>query len=297
MKVIKNIGLYLILIMGSLLLFIGGNRHSAPRSYTDLWDLGHVFLFAVASYLLIRDWKYLSRKSFIPQMWFVIAICLILGITSELIQVNFDRNPDFGDLARDVLGGGLVIFFFARSRFHIPKKFLKMAQVILIILLLFTLFPLTRSLADELISQTQFPVLSDFETPFEKYRWDAYAEIGIDKTVARSGNTSLKLKLNTDAFSGVFLKFFPSNSEQDSLMITCRINDTYHWKRDYKYNDRFNEKYVLKPGWNDISISLENVKKAPKSRFMDLAKIDLIGIFAVRLPKTRIIYIDSVKLN
>jgi hypothetical protein len=288
---------------------MGGNQHSAPRSYNNLWDLGHVFLFAVVSYLLIRDWKYLSRQSFVTQSWFILAICLLLGIITELIQVKFDRTPDFGDLGRDVLGGFLAIYFCASNRFQISKKFLKISQIILIFLFLFALYPLTRSLADELLSHIQFPLLSDFETPFEKYRWDPYAEIGIDKTVARTGNNSLKLILNTDNFTGAFLKFFPSNwkgfislnfsiynPEQDSLMITCRINDSHHWKRDYQYSDRFNKKYYLKNGWNDISISLENIKKAPKSRFMDLAKIDLIGIFAVRLAKPRIIYIDNVRL-
>lgn len=310
MKIIKNIGLYLILILGSLLLFIGGNRPSAPRFYTDLWDLGHVFLFAVFSYLLTRDWKYLSKKSFFTQSWFILVICLFIGIITELIQVKFDRTPDIGDLGRDVLGAFLAFFFFASSRFQISKKFLRISQIILIFLFLFALYPLTRSLVDEKISYIQFPILSDFETPFEKYRWDAYhVNIGIDRTHARSGKASLKVKLNTNKYTGVFLKFFPSNwkgytsfnfsiynPEPDSLMITCRINDSYHWKRDYEYSDRFNERYYLKSGWNDISISLENIKKAPKSRYMDLAKIDLIGIFAVRLPKPRTIYIDGVKL-
>ena len=311
MKIVKYIGLYFILILGFFLLFIGRNPQNEPRSYAEIWNLGHVILFAVFTYTLIRDWKYLSKKTFVTQSWIIPTICLLFGIITELIQVNFDRNPDLGDLGRDVLGGFIVLIFFAPKRSQIPLRSLKILRVIMLFIILFALYPLIRSVVDETISHKQFPVLSDFETPFEKYRWDAYhVKIGIDRTIARSGQASLKVELNTTKYTGLFLKFFPSNwtgytnlnfsiynPEQDSLRIICRINDTHHRRRDYRYDDRFNAKYYLQSGWNDISIPLDNIKKAPESRFMDLAKIDLIGIFAVKLPQPRIIYIDRVRLD
>lgn len=309
MSLIRNISLYFVLVFSTILLFVGGNRASAPRSYMDLWDLGHILLFAVGSYLLIRDWKYLTRKSFATQTFIIMATCLIIGSVTELIQVNFDRTPDIGDLGRDILGGLIAVLFFTPSRLHISKRLLKTLQIMLVIFFLLAMFPLARSLSDELWAQNQFPLLSDFETPFEIYRWDAYSEISTDNTIARNGSTSLKLNLTTDKYSGVFLKYFPCdwrgykslnfsiyNPDVDSLMISCRINDGHHKKKNYHYSDRYNNRYHLSFGWNDISIPLENIKNAPKTRFMDIANIELIGIFAVRLPKPRIIYIDNVRL-
>jgi hypothetical protein len=296
-------------VFSTILLFIGGNRPDAPRSYMDVWNLGHVLLFAVGGYLLIRDWKYLARKSFAVQAIVIMVICLIVGTATELIQVNFDRTPDIGDLGRDILGGLIAVLFFTPSRLHISKKQLKLFQTMLVLFLLLAMLPLARSLSDELLAQNQFPLLSDFETPFEIYRWDAYSEISTDNTIARSGNSSLKLKLTTEKYSGVFLKYFPSDwtgyknlsfsiyiPDVDSLMISCRINDAQHRKKNYHYSDRYNNRYYLSTGWNDISIPLENIKNAPKTRFMDIAKIELFGIFAVRLPNPRIIYIDNVRL-
>jgi len=311
MRLVKNIGLYLTLILGTVLLFIGGKYEGAPRSYMDLWDLGHVLLFTIASYLLIRDFNRLSGKSFWIHIALITILCSVIGIITELIQVNFDRTPDIGDLGRDILGGWIAVVFFIPSRLHIAKKLLKRFKIIVVLLSLLALFPITRSVADEVLAQVQFPLLSDFETRFEIYRWDAYySKVTIDTSVATSGRASMKIMLSISKYSGIFLKHFPTNWEDyrhlnfslynpdiDSLILVIRIHDENHRNYNYHYSDRFNKHVTITSGWNNISIPLQEIKVAPKTRLINLAKIEMLGIFAVNLPQPRTIYIDHVKLT
>jgi hypothetical protein len=63
------------------------------------------------------------------------------------------------------------------------------------------------------------------------------------------------------------------------------------------YDDRYNQKFTLFKGWNLITVSLDRVANAPKSRKMDLEKIQGLGIFATGLSHPRLLYIDHVQLS
>ena len=67
------------------------------------------------------------------------------------------------------------------------------------------------AITDEWMAEKQFPVLSDFENPLEVHRWVGDAKFDIDKTISLHGTSSLKVRLNTSKYSGVFLKYFPSD--------------------------------------------------------------------------------------
>jgi hypothetical protein len=72
------------------------------------------------------------------------------------------------------------------------------------------LLPLAVAITDEWIAKNQFPVLADFETPFEIYRWVGGTAFDIDNGISYHGGSSLKIQLNTSKYSGVALKYFPA---------------------------------------------------------------------------------------
>jgi hypothetical protein len=169
--------------------------------------------------------------------------------------------------------------------------------------------PFAKAAADEVLARMQFPVLSDFETPFEIDRWAGNAELSIDNQVHFHGRSSLKIVLNTSNYSGAALRYFPGNwlnyeylhmsifnPLDESLKVTCRIHDRHHADAIQAYDDRFNMGRVLRQGWNQIVIPLEEVKNAPKSRKLDLQEVQNIGVFVYRLRQPRVIYIDEVAL-
>ena len=68
--------------------------------------------------------------------------------------------------------------------------------------------PLAEAIMDEIIASNQFPVLSDFETPFEKMRWTGGVRFSVETRQARHGKKSMKIVLRTTQYSGVALDYF-----------------------------------------------------------------------------------------
>ncbi|MDY6951840.1 MAG: hypothetical protein SWE60_10025 [Thermodesulfobacteriota bacterium] len=170
--------------------------------------------------------------------------------------------------------------------------------------------PFAIALTDEQIAREQFPVMADFETPFETDRWTGGAKMGIDRDMARHGTASLIIHLTTAQYSGAGLKYFPGdwsdysvfrfsvfNPSSAPMKVLCRVHDALHFKKGGKYEDRFNRTLVIDAGWNDIDISLEDIAKAPKNRPMEMSRIQGFGIFTVQLPTPQTINIDYLRLD
>ena len=120
----------------------------------------------------------------------------------------------------------------------------------------------------------------------------------------------MRVSLGTTLYSGVSLEYFTGdwagfsqlqcsiyNPDANPLSITCRIHDVVHIQGVQRYEDRYNHSFILAQGWNTIRIDLEDVKKAPANRIMDMGHIRGVGIFATRLPRPRVIYIDDVAIG
>jgi len=178
-----------------------------------------------------------------------------------------------------------------------------------VVLIGLQIFPAIIAFTDEYIARRQFPELSSFETPFEIQRWSGDADFIIDERIKQTGKASLRVFLNTDKYSGVGLRYFPKNWEgfsyfqfavfnpsSEGISITCRIHDKKHTEQDQRYEDRFNRTFSIPQGWNTITVSLKDIKHAPKNRQMNMHEIRIVGFFATSLPYQRIIYLDDVKL-
>ena len=153
--------------------------------------------------------------------------------------------------------------------------------------------------------------MSNLETLWEIYRWKGEnADYVIDDSIHQEGRYALKVQLNVAAYSGVFLFYFQRNwknakklrlsiynPSREELRIVCRVNDFHHMQGKQLYEDRFNHIYTLAPGWRNISVDLADVKKAPKGRSMDLGQIAKVGIFALNLSRSRVMFIDDVRLE
>ena len=306
-RLIKNVSLYAALAVGGVFLFIGGPALESSRSSYHIWDMGHIILFAILTYLLIKDLPFLDRQNFWTQAIIILVITAVLGIITELIQVKLDRSPDIDDIGRNFIGSAIALVFFARSRRKLPGFVLVLLQATVVLAFIRESYPLGRSLLDEAIAKSQFPVLADFETPFEVDRWQEKWRINIDDKVSRNGQHGLRVNLTPAKYSGVSFKYFPSdwhdynylkisifNPDPDTLKIFCRIHDKNH---NNMYSDRFNRAFKIIPGWNDLSIPLEQIRKSPREREMDMYHLDLIGLFTVDLQQSRVLYFDYIYLT
>jgi hypothetical protein len=219
-------------------------------------------------------------------------------------------DASIGDLLRDMVGGVIALSWFSPSSKVLPERVRRAARTVAATLLLVACLPLAAALSDEGIARFQFPVLSDFETPFETDRWDGDARFSVDHSVARHGKASLRVDLDTSLYSGVALVYFPRdwrgyhflslealNPSPEGIDITCRIHDLRHEEGEQRYEDRYNKVFHLRSGWNEIRVDLGEVVRAPAGRTLDLGAIRAVGIFATRLPTRRILFLDHIHLE
>ena len=293
----------------AVLLFVGGPGYHSPRSQDAAWDLGHIVAFSLWSYLLIT-WKPVEEVPPARQWWIVALFCLIWGGATEGIQFLAGRDASLEDLLRDVLGGGITLTWFAFSSRTVPRGARRMLRSLSASFLLVACIPLAVALCDEGIARTQFPLLSDFETPFEEDRWHRFPSSSVDRSVARHGKASLRVEMDTSLYSGVSFVYFPRNwtgyrflrldvlnPTSEEIRITCRVHDRRHEGGEQRYEDRFNKRFHLRQGWNDLRIDLGEVAQAPVGRTMDLGEIRGMGLFASKLPAPRTIFVDHVRLE
>jgi hypothetical protein len=191
-----------------------------------------------------------------------------------------------------------------------PSYRLRAAQLVVAGLATLQCLPLARAVVDDSIALTQFPVLSDFETPFELTRWSSRSAISIDHGIARQGRASLRIPLSTEEYSGASLEHFPSrwddyaglhmsiyNASPDAFVIWISIHDEQHLHTGRLYEDRFSASFTLRRGWNDIDIPLDRVRNAPQQRTLDLGAVRDLSIVATALPEPRVIHVDDVRLT
>jgi glycopeptide antibiotics resistance protein len=302
--------LVFVALVCSVLLFWGGPGAYSSRSFQQAWNLGHLLLFAILTYLTLKWSETISHWPFFKQVTVLLTAVFLISLPIEFTQMGLDgRSPDVFDILRNMVGCLFAVVFFSPSRKKTGPTSLRFFQIGVVTALMLFAVPLAFAIADEIITLKQFPVLSDFETPLERMRWTGGAGHSVVSERARSGNHSLKIHLHTSQYSGVALDYFPQdwrnyralafsvfNPSDIPLKLVCRIHDESHYPNGGDHEDRFNRTLVVCGGWNDIEISLADVMNAPQGRKMDMRRVQNIGIFSVRLPQERVIYLDYLRL-
>lgn len=216
------------------------------------------------------------------QFLLIIPLAMISGLLIEIIQSYSGRDFSLSDIYVDILGASISIIWFSKTKIII-KKFspiiLKLSSIFAIFI---CLLPLVLNTMDELVARIQFPVLADFRSPLELNRFGGNAQL-------KQENEYLLVRFGTEKYSGFGLKYFPrcwtgyqsvqldvNNPNRENVVLTCRIHDVLH---NNSYDDRFNEKYNINPGDQEIIIDLGRVETAPRSRTMDMCRIGALGCF------------------
>ena len=300
----------LLLLIGFPFFFIGGPGYHADRSFKSVWDLGHILFFFLATrlFLLVAAKRRGNKRN---QMMFlqVFVSALGLGIIIELAQKALGgRSVDGWDVYRDLLG--CVGAYTFSELFPVVNRRVILPAIGIMLLVTAASWPLVRSLVDEGIARRQFPVLADFETPFEQNRFSPGSRVQRVAKIAAHGRFSLQVQLTTATYSGASLFYFPHdwrgytslnfsvyNPEKEELELHCRIHDVNHHRHGMRFSDRFHQLFTLHPGWNRCQVLLADVRTAPRTRLMDMARIESFAFFVVRQSKDHIIYVDNIYLG
>ena len=306
-KIVNNI-LYVFIALCIPLLFFGSQPLIQFRLLPYLWDYGHIALFAAIFWLLFSNWNLFAEKSIYWTLLTTILPIIFVSVPIELIQGINGREYSFLDIMRNCLGATIAIAFhpdsFSDNRTFSRSKLKYLGVSVLIIFS----YPLLINTADTINAYRSFPVLSDFESPFELTRWSGNQLI-VEKLDA-SNNHVMVNTFTTDEYSNLTFESFPNNWAGFSKIsfrifnegttiheLNLRIHDQRHRKSNWDYNDRFNQVIILNPGWNKVSIDLNLVRVHPINREIDMSKIEEIIIFSHNLQTNIRLYFDDFKLE
>jgi len=298
-----------LLLIGVFFLFFGKSNAFELRSFEALWNLGHILITFIAAIIINNNWPYFKNSSIWKQLLLISGIIFIIGGIVEILQSKMGRDASWDDLFLDVLGAITAIAFLSNQVKSLNSLFKWTRNIIFLILFSYALTPLISDGTDEIIQLSQFPVLSNFETPFEIKRWDVNVKSRSTKQF-RSGQHSLKTEVAKYKYQGASLSYFDGdwsqyktfnisiyNTLDHPVKFSVKIYDAYHKKYSTGYNDRFNRSIILKQGWNDIKLSTKEIQHGPKKRVMNLTNIRAVTIFPLKNQKPFFIYIDDVYLK
>lgn len=292
--------LLLILVLASSpLFFVGGPDWLSPPLYRALWNLGHIVFFAVLMCLVHRLWPV---KSWIAALGWMMLV-FVGGIAIEWLQSKLGRQASWLDVANNLLGAGLGLFWSMAAR-----PWVWLARMSVSLLLLWPLTTVTRVAWVQWDAARQFPLLGSFESQRELLRWSGRVERVAQH--ATEGYYALKLVFGTDRYSGVALDWFLGdwrgyeylvfdvfNPDSEPLPVMIRIHDRQHDLGDMAYADRFNRRLTLAPGQSQVKIALAEILRAPDGREMNLQDLRSIGLFTVQLAQEKTLYLDNLHLG
>lgn len=289
--------------------FIAGPDYYSADSYKYFWNFGHPLFFSLANFALLTMLFKRSALSTPTQYLIAIIFTSAVGVTTELIQSNFSRDPDLGDLSRNFLGLAVAIFWLTPQRQILTKFIGYTGQIVCLLGLSFMLWELATIYNIELKRQQRLPVLLNFEKLEDRDQVSAGDKTIISSDIFSEGKKSLKIHLNTGRYSGVSIRKTPSdwshyqqlalslyNPLESYVSLTLRIDDIVHSRNPKGYSDRFNRRITLPTGWTHWQIPLTEIASAPRKRSLDLTAISNIGLFSRRLKEPRFIYLDNVRL-
>jgi hypothetical protein len=219
----------------------------------------------------------------------VIAMTTAIGAAIEGIQGALHRDMDLEDVFHDLLGaligtGIMHAFKWEPS----PSALRKTSVSIGFVALLISAFPVAWSAAAYIHRNREFPVLLQFNSRLDRYfLFDCAAR----KDLARVEDARLIVTLQPNCHRQIglgepysdwtgyqHLNVDIANTTAASMRFTIRIEDTHH---NQEYWDRFNQTFVLAPNERKtLIIPLAAIKRAPRTRTMDMKQIYWLEIFA-----------------
>lgn len=300
-----------VILSGVLLLcplfFIGGPGTGAPALLNNLWNYGHIIFFAALVLLLL---EFRSLELGFDWLWLALII-LVLGITIEFIQQWVGRDFSWSDVAHNLLGAFLALVWGQRAT---SRRIVLVGLRVLGIIFTVPSLWLSGQLAHaEWQMRAQFPLINSFENAYELRQLVNIGERVIKRQSSHffsQGKFSLAVKFTTDTYSGIKwagrygdwtpYHYFVAdiyNPGVDAFPVVLKIADLPHDQGNNAVDDRFNRRLTLAPGWNSVRIAISEIRTAPAKRQMRMHEVSCLELFAVRLPKPQVAYIDNVRLE
>jgi VanZ family protein len=295
--------LLLLFVVAALLLFV---PLPIPPTYAGrtIENAGHTplfFIVTLAAIFMLRD-----RPRFAGWRLYLAAgaIGIGLGFLSEVVQRPLARDASWEDVGADAIGAISALAVYALfDRFAGVRRWHRVvALVVVASCLLVYLSPIYTMTRAYLHRNGQFPVLASFHSRIELY-WTL--SIGVYRDIV---NDALEVIFVAKETPGIgfhepipdwtgfgWLVLDVENPANEPLKLGVRVHDKSH---NWQYHDRFNREFDLAASERrSIRISLDEIRRGPRNRPMDMTRISNISLFRGANTGSRRLRIHTIRLE
>lgn len=280
-----------------------------------LKDSGHAAVFFVGTYMLtlFLDSPRIRRLGTLTaRIGALMLLCLVIGVAIELIQPSFGRESSLEDVIYDLLGiSAAILVYLLKQPNTGAKQRWQMGTAACLLLLISAAKPIYYGYL-RIQQQQLLPILIDFDANWQNILFVAsqggeVAIVGSPDGWLENQSRVLQITMDSTQYPGASLNHIWSDwsgyqslsmdlysAHSDSFPLVVRIHDGKH---NLDYDDRFNQRIIVQPGVNHITLDLELVKEAPKNRQMELNDISALMLFTVRPGKPRQVFLDNIRLS
>lgn len=274
-------------------LFLVPNNGQGNRAWNEVWNTGHIGAFLICWTFVFNLFPRVTRLSWLKLVVLVLVTTLVLAESIEIVQGWIGRDNEWQDVWDSTVGALLALAFTSMQVRDLSKRIRLVWRSLALIALVAIPWAIWSNLADALILQRQFPVISDFSTPFELTRWSGNrADFEIKSPPGR--HDFLSVGFRPGKYSTLTLKYFHHdwqnyhklvlelrNPERKPYPVILRIHDRWHKLHHFVLSDRFNRKILLSPGLQRIIIPLSTIRDAPRTRKMDMRHLAELDLFTM----------------
>jgi hypothetical protein len=283
------------------------------RLASALGDLVHAPAFA----LVALGCYGVARRLGLGRLPAAMAVWLLLtvfGAATEVAQNFVGRGESWHDALNDAIGaaGGVLIGVALEVSTRTRKS---LAILLGLAIVLAAELDALAVVWDCYRQPWQMPLLGSFESWLEPDRWWTHeADRERVEAHATHGHWALKVDLTPGEYPGVALATVPpdwskykelvfdidvepivkGDNAAEPLELYVKLQDLHH---NGEHSDRFHRALRLTPGRHEIRIPLSEVAAAPHGRRMDLTRMGMLQLFAIRPPERRTFYLDNVRLE
>lgn len=310
-----------LLALGGILLLLWVLWSGRPPRPTILWhevyNLGHIPLFGLIALLALAASRalmpVLDSRPFSHYLVAFVSVAVI-SLVTELVQLGVPgRSAEVQDAVHNLIGA--ICFLAIRAAFD-PRYRPQPNRALLVGAALFALFVSGWDLI-ELgwhygMRAAAFPVVVDFgsrwQEPFLSMPRASLTMVPAPEGWRdKAGQRVAEIRFPHERWPGVTVREpYPDWTAYQSLRVqvfspedqpvplTFQIEDATH---NQQYGDRFNRTINIVPGLNDLTISLEDVRKAPAGRELDLSSVAQIILLTNRPEQPFRLYVSDIRLE
>jgi len=296
---------------------------SPPPRSTLLWraasDTGHAPLFGIIALAILAAMLAIhpaSGKSRIRVYGLAMAAAGLLGAATEWLQFVGPRDADPWDAARDVLGAAAFLIVAASIdpgvRTFVGSRERTAMRLAAATCLAIALLPLAEAALAYADRRAAFPRLCSYRGWAS--RFVEVREVGLTSTALpeRWGESAPSTEVARVFFSAtpyprvMVTEPWPDWTGYEALTLTVWSDlgeavDLYLGVEDEASigppHDRFDRGFAIVPGSNRIVLPLDEIRRGPRGRFLDLGRVRGLVLYARGPERPFTVHISTLRLE